>query len=187
MPLKQYVEDTAANEQIILIANLLIEGHSDERVAQTLTKRNVTNLAKTDGTWIPEDVTKIRVDFRLYSCSRADIDKVLLTTETHTDLDILERLEVISAETAFGMNLFKDFFAGLSDVFGGRSGATQKILRDARRAVLSELKEEAYQLGANAVVAVDLDYSEFSGGGKSMLFVVATGTAVKIAKQDRNP
>ncbi len=80
------------------------------------------------------------------------------------------------------MNIFKDFFAGVRDIFGGRSAATQGVLRDARKVVLTELRREAYSVGANAVVGVDLDYSEFSGGGKSMLFLVASGTAVQLKR-----
>ncbi len=80
------------------------------------------------------------------------------------------------------MNVFKDFFTGVRDFFGGRSNTAQEVLRGARKTVLSELKKEAALVGANTVIAVDLDYSEISGAGKSMLFVVATGTAVKITK-----
>ena len=68
----------------------------------------------------------------------------------------------------------------MSDVFGGRSEAVQGTLRRARQTCLTELKKEAAAIGADAVIAVDLDYSEFSGGGKSMLFLVASGTAVKL-------
>ena len=82
------------------------------------------------------------------------------------------------------MNIFRDFFASVSDIFGGRSGATQKVLRDARRTVLAELKREALTVGADAVIGVDLDYSEFSGKMKSMLFLVASGTAVKLKPQE---
>jgi uncharacterized protein YbjQ (UPF0145 family) len=77
------------------------------------------------------------------------------------------------------MNIIKDLFTGLTDVFGGRSSTIQNTLRDAKENVLRELRREAYRVGANAVIGVDLDYSEFSGGGKSMLFVVASGTAIK--------
>ena len=180
--MQQYVQNPEANKQINIIASLLAKGHSDESVVQLLKAQNVRNLAQSDGSWTTEDVKKLRIDFQLKANNRSAIEQVLLTTETQTDLPILERIEVISAETAFGMNLFRDFFAGVRDTFGGRSVATQKVLRDARRTVLFELKQEAYQLGANAVVGVDLDYSEFSGGGKSMLFVVATGTAVRITE-----
>lgn len=112
-----------------------------------------------------------------------DINAVLLTTETQSDLKIVERFEVISAECAFGMNIFKDLFAGVRDVFGGRSEAVQKTMRDSRRTVLHELKREAHRLGANAVVGVDLDYVELSASG-NMVLLVASGTAVKILEED---
>ena len=106
---------------------------------------------------------------------------IILTTETITNLEITERIEIITAECVCGMNVFKDLlFAGVRDVVGGRNRSTQNALKDARKTVLDELKNEAFSLGANGVVGVDLDYSEMSGGGKSMLFVVASGTAVKI-------
>ena len=78
------------------------------------------------------------------------------------------------------MNIFRDFFAGMSDFFGGRSEASQKVLRDARNNCLNELKQEAYDMGADGVMGIDLDYSEISGKGKGMLFLVASGTAVKL-------
>lgn len=87
-------------------------------------------------------------------------------------------IDVISAECVFGMNLFKDLFAGITDLIGGRSSTSQETLRKARKICISELKQEAFNIGANAVIGVSLDYSEFSGQGKSMLFLVATGTAV---------
>ncbi len=93
-----------------------------------------------------------------------------------------ETLEVVTAECVFGMSVFKDFFAGVSDFFGGRSQVTQDTLRRARQTCLYELKVEAAKVGADAVIGVDLDYSEFSGQGKSMLFLVASGTAVKLKK-----
>lgn len=110
----------------------------------------------------------------------ADIQAVMLTTETYSEgLKITKRIEVVTAECAFGMNIFKDLFAGVRDIVGGRSEAVQKTLRDARRTALYELKKEAYEVGANAVVGVDLDYVELSAAG-SMVLLVATGTAVRI-------
>lgn len=103
------------------------------------------------------------------------------TTPTIPGREIVAVLDVVSAECAYGMNILKDFFAGISDTVGGRSGSTQGVLRDARRTAMLELRAEAFAIGANAVVGVDLDYSEFSGAGKSMLFVVASGTAVTLA------
>ena len=77
------------------------------------------------------------------------------------------------------MNVFKDLFAGVRNIVGGRSEAVQKTMRDSRRVALFELKKEAYEVGANAVVGVDLDYVELSNSG-SMVMLVASGTAVII-------
>jgi uncharacterized protein YbjQ (UPF0145 family) len=114
---------------------------------------------------------------------KEEIEKIILTTENNPqDLFVEERIEIITAECVYGMNIFRDLFARARDIVGGRSVASQKILRDARKICLSELKIEAHSLGADAVIGVDLDYSEFSGSGKSMLFIVASGTAVKLKK-----
>lgn len=107
------------------------------------------------------------------------ISAVLLTTESSPDLRISKRIEIVTAECAFGMNIFKDLFSGVRDIVGGRSEAVQKTMRDARRTVLFELKREAHLIGANAVVSVDLDYVELSTSG-SMVMLVASGTAVVI-------
>jgi uncharacterized protein YbjQ (UPF0145 family) len=108
---------------------------------------------------------------------------LIVTTESGlSGYNIDQRIEVISAECVFGMNIFKDFFAGIRDVFGGRSKSSQKVLRDARHTCLTELRREALMVGANAIVGVDLDYSEISGDGKSMLFLVTTGTACQVSK-----
>ena len=109
----------------------------------------------------------------------AQIEKLLLTTETAPNLNIVERIEIVTAEVAYGMNIFKDLFAGVRDIVGGRSEAVQKTMRDARRTVLYELKKEAHTVGANAVVGVDLEYVELSAAG-SMVMLVASGTAVII-------
>tara|TARA_R110002072_G_scaffold206941_1_gene364613 strand:+ start:1139 stop:1642 length:504 start_codon:yes stop_codon:yes gene_type:complete len=107
------------------------------------------------------------------------IEAILLTTETAPNLNITKRIEIVTAECAFGMNIFKDLFAGVRDIVGGRSEAVQKTMRDSRKTVLYELKKEAYEVGANAVVGVDLDYVELSSAG-SMVMLVASGTAVVI-------
>lgn len=109
-----------------------------------------------------------------------EYDSILLTTESNPNIKITKRIEIITAECVFGMNLFRDFFAGVRDIVGGRSKASQKVLRDLRKTVLHELRLEAIEVGANAVVGVHLDYSEMSGKGSSLLFVVASGTAVVI-------
>ena len=111
-----------------------------------------------------------------------EIEAILLTTETAPNLNITKRIEIVSAEVAFGMHIFKDLFAGIRDIVGGRSEAIQKTMRDSRRTALYELKKEAHAVGANAVVGVDLDYVELSGAG-SMVMLVASGTAVVIEEK----
>ncbi len=109
------------------------------------------------------------------------VKDVILTTEGNpSGLTIVARMGIVTAECVFGMHLFKDIFAIGRDIFGGRSTALQNTLKDARETALEELRAEAASRGANAVIAVDLDYSEISGGGKSMLFLVASGTAVQV-------
>jgi uncharacterized protein YbjQ (UPF0145 family) len=111
------------------------------------------------------------------------VDNMKVTTAfSIAGAEIETELDIVTAECAFGMNVFRDMFAGMRDIVGGRSEATQKVLRDARKTCLAELKKEAASIGADAVIGVDLDYSEFSGGGKSMLLLVASGTAVKLKK-----
>lgn len=85
----------------------------------------------------------------------------------------------MTGETIIGANVFKDFMAGLRDFFGGRSGTYEKVLAEAKDTSLSEMVERARQMGANAVVGIDLDY-ETIGQGNSMLMVTCSGTAVVI-------
>jgi uncharacterized protein YbjQ (UPF0145 family) len=113
--------------------------------------------------------------------TNTQIEKIKLTTSfSFTNFDIEDEVGIVTSECVFGMNIFRDFFAGMSDFFGGRSSASQKVLRDARNTCLAELKKEAYEIGADGVMGIDLDYSEISGKGKGMLFLVASGTAVKL-------
>jgi uncharacterized protein YbjQ (UPF0145 family) len=106
------------------------------------------------------------------------IARLIVTTETQLDIVIRERLGIVTAEVAFGMNVFKDVFASIRNIVGGRSEAIQKTMRHSRETVLFELKKEAYDRGANAVIAVDIDYTQIGDSGWGMILVVATGTAV---------
>lgn len=110
---------------------------------------------------------------------------IVTTTSTVEGYHITKTIDVVTAECVFGLNVFKDMFAGISDFFGGRNKTTQNALRDARKLCLNELRREAALLGGNAVIGVDLDYSEFSGQGKSMLLLVASGTAVCIESKNK--
>lgn len=104
---------------------------------------------------------------------------LLSTTPTIEGSPIREYKGVVTGETIIGANVFKDFIAGLRDFFGGRSGTYEKVLAEAKDTSLSEMAERARQLGANAVVGIDLDY-ETIGQGNSMLMVTCSGTAVVI-------
>lgn len=110
------------------------------------------------------------------------IAQILVTTTPFVNGRRVDKyIDVVTAECVFGMTIFADIFTSLTDFFGGRSGTSQNTLRKARETCLYELRKEAMNKGANAVIGIDLDYSEFSGQGKSMLFLVASGTAVVLA------
>ena len=80
-----------------------------------------------------------------------------------------------------GTNIFRDMFASIRDIVGGRSGSYEKELRNAKTLALEAMQAEAEELGADAIVAVDLDYESIGSGDKSMLMVTANGTAIKLA------
>ena len=86
---------------------------------------------------------------------------------------------IVSGETIVGANIFRDFFASIRDVIGGRSNSYEEVLRKAKDSALREMEEQAMRMGANAVIGVDLDY-ETVGQNGSMLMVTASGTAVFI-------
>ncbi|HHH53166.1 MAG TPA: YbjQ family protein [Bacteroidetes bacterium] len=102
---------------------------------------------------------------------------LLTTTNTLDGHKIQEYLGIVSGETIIGANMVRDFFAGIVDIVGGRSGGYEKVLSEAKETAMQEMQEKAEQLGANAIIGIDLDY-EFGTG--TMLMVVASGTAVKI-------
>lgn len=86
---------------------------------------------------------------------------------------------LVTGETIIGANIFKDFFAGIRDIVGGRSGSYERVLNEAKNTALKEMSERAQKLGANAIIGIDLDY-ETLGQGNGMLMVTASGTAVVI-------
>lgn len=104
---------------------------------------------------------------------------ILSTTPSLEGKTIVEYKGIVVGEVVAGVNFVKDFAAGLSNVFGGRSGSYEGELIQARKEALRELEERALALGANAVVGLDLDY-EVLGQGGNMLMVTASGTAVVI-------
>jgi uncharacterized protein YbjQ (UPF0145 family) len=104
---------------------------------------------------------------------------IVSTTTVLEGKPVREYLGIVTGEVIVGANIFKDLFAGIRDIVGGRSGSYESTLRDARQTAIEELTAEAKALGADAVIGVDLDY-EVLGQGGSMLMVSASGTAVKL-------
>lgn len=105
---------------------------------------------------------------------------ITTTTPSVEGQPIKAYLGIVTGEAILGANIFKDLFAGIRDIVGGRSGAYEEELRKARAIALEELSEAARQVGADAVVGVDIDY-ETVGQGGSMLMVTASGTAVRLS------
>lgn len=100
----------------------------------------------------------------------------LSTTDSIAGYEVEETLGIVTSEWVGGVNLFRDLFAGIRDIVGGRSGSLEAALRDGREICLEELRENAHDLGAHGVVGVKFDYSPF---GK-MLLLAASGTAVRL-------
>lgn len=102
---------------------------------------------------------------------------IVTTTHNIEGKKISKYLGLVTGEAILGANIFRDLFAGIRDIVGGRSGAYEEELRKAKDIALKEMAEQAEKLGANAVVGIDLDYETV---GQSMLMVSASGTAVVI-------
>ena len=103
---------------------------------------------------------------------------IVTTTPQIEGKKINQYLGIVTGEAIMGANIFKDLFASITDIMGGRSGAYEKELIQAKDIALGEMQERAQGLGANAIVGVDLDY-EVLGRNNSMLMVSASGTAVR--------
>jgi uncharacterized protein YbjQ (UPF0145 family) len=104
---------------------------------------------------------------------------LVTTTNTIEGRRIVEYKGLVAGEAILGANLFRDLFASIRDIVGGRSGAYEKVLNDARQTAVGEMTDKAAALGANAVIGVDLDYETIGSNG-SMLMVTAAGTAVRV-------
>ena len=104
---------------------------------------------------------------------------ILSTTPQIEGRPIREYKGVVTGETIIGANMFKDFFAGIRDIIGGRAGSYEKVLREGKDTSLNEMIERAQEMGANAIVGIDIDYETIGTNG-SMLMVATSGTAVVI-------
>lgn len=104
---------------------------------------------------------------------------LIITTPSIEGKQIAEYYGIVSGEAILGANVFRDLFASIRDIVGGRSAAYEEELRNAKDIAINEMIQQAQSLGANAVVGVDLDYETIGGGTGNMLMVSASGTAVR--------
>ncbi len=104
---------------------------------------------------------------------------IVTTTNTLQGHTITEYMGIVSGETIIGANVFKDFFASITDIVGGRSGAYERVLREAKATAMAEMEMQARTFGATAVIGIDLDYETIRDG---MLMVTVAGTAVRAVK-----
>ncbi len=102
---------------------------------------------------------------------------VMTTTNNLESREVKKYLGVVTGEAILGANIFKDIFAGIRDIVGGRSASYERELQEARRIAFSELEEKANRVGANAIIGIDIDYETIGANG-SMLMVSVSGTAV---------
>jgi uncharacterized protein YbjQ (UPF0145 family) len=102
---------------------------------------------------------------------------ILTTTPSVDGKTVRDYKGIVFGETIIGANIFRDIFANIRDIVGGRSGSYEQVLQEARNTAMQEMQQKAAALGANAVIGIDLDY-EVIGGSGSMLMVSASGTAV---------
>ncbi|MCT8266878.1 heavy metal-binding domain-containing protein [Afifella sp. JA880] len=106
---------------------------------------------------------------------------LVTTTPTIEGRRIREYFGVVTGEAILGTNVFRDFFAGIRDIVGGRAGAYENALREARETALAEMQAEARALGSNAIIGIDIDYETISIGDRGgMMMVSASGTAVLV-------
>jgi uncharacterized protein YbjQ (UPF0145 family) len=104
---------------------------------------------------------------------------IIATTPEVPEGRVVKTLGVVTGEAIIGAHIFRDFFAGITNIIGGRAGGYEKALRQARDIALQEMQLEAASMGADAVIGVDLDYENL-GVQNGMLMVTASGTAVKL-------
>ena len=104
---------------------------------------------------------------------------IITTTDQVEGRRVMDYLGVVTGEAIIGVNVFRDFFAGIRDIVGGRSGGYQNALKDAREHAMADMQDAAKRLGADAVVGIDLDY-EVLGKENGMLMVSINGTAVRL-------
>lgn len=106
---------------------------------------------------------------------------IVTTTDSAPGRSVHESVGVVAGEAILGVNIFRDLFAGLRDIIGGRSGGYQKALREAREHAMADMQAEAAALGADAVIGIDIDYEAIDTQKGAMLMVSCNGTAVRLS------
>jgi uncharacterized protein YbjQ (UPF0145 family) len=139
----------------------------------------VSGQENTPGGSIVDFFTFSRFHFHTLSFTPEATVMLVVTTNALEGRRITKYLGIVSGEAILGANIFKDFFAGIRDIVGGRSAAYEEELRKAKDIAIQEMTMQAMALGGNAVIAVDLDYETIGTNG-SMLMVSASGTAVVV-------
>ncbi|UQZ85157.1 hypothetical protein SK3146_04440 [Paenibacillus konkukensis] len=105
------------------------------------------------------------------------IHMILSTTPTIQGKEIAQYVSIVTGEAIMGANIVRDIFASITDIVGGRSGAYESKLKDARDIAFNEMESQAARMGANAIVGIDIDYEVIREG---MLMVAVSGTAVRV-------
>jgi uncharacterized protein YbjQ (UPF0145 family) len=126
---------------------------------------------------ISDKMNRLKAPVVFYYGNEGGITMIITTTPTIEGKSIVEYRGIVFGEVVNGVDFVKDFTAGITNFFGGRSGSYEGELIDARQHAIDEMVERAKQAGANAVVGIDVDY-EVLGQGNNMLMVTASGTAV---------
>jgi uncharacterized protein YbjQ (UPF0145 family) len=133
--------------------------------------------ARSSGDWSSIPVDQVPPEYRPQAAAAV----VVVTTPVVPGRTVAHVVDVVSGECVYGVNVLRDLIASVIDVTGGRNKGAETVLRDGRLAAVAQLKGEAFARGADAVIGTQIAINEIAGGGKSMLCVVATGTAVKLA------
>lgn len=105
---------------------------------------------------------------------------IVTTTNSAPGREIIESVGIVSGEAVLGVNVFRDLFAGIRDIFGGRSGGYQKALAEARDHAMADMKAAASEIGADAIIGIDIDYEAIDTQKGAMLMVSCNGTAVRL-------
>ena len=160
-------------------ASFKLEDLVDVAIIENINKEiKVLNIANN------KELINKRTDLERLNIRNQEKKDFFVTTETSIDLPIEKRIEVISAQRIYGINLIKDIFALIRDIVGGRVNSLETALNTAHDEIIIDLKEKAYQYGGNAIIGLKVEHTYNNANNGSILSVYATGTVVKLKIQD---